>query len=304
VQRAQDTALIRHAYGETAVPRRPRRIIAADETTLDYLLALGITPVAVTSYGSELPEYLAARAQGVTVIPVSGGPTSVNLEALVALAPDLIIGHEHLGGGGAPELYAQVSRIAPTVSFLAPPETALRTALPLLAELFEVDDISAQAIAAYEAELAGFRSVLTAALGEATVTFVTIYPRLIRLYGVGYEASGLGFIPHNVTAPLYRELGLTPGPEVARLTLGLPTGRADISFETLAELEADYLLVFTNLPADELTANPLWPLIPAVQRGRAAIVREDSIWLGGYFGNLNRLAFWTQTLLDLAEGTE
>jgi iron complex transport system substrate-binding protein len=302
LERSADTVRVRHGYGKTAIPRAASRIIAADETTLDYLLALGITPVAVTSYSAELPDYLVARAPDVTVIPVSGGPTGVSLEALAALTPDLIIGYEHLGGNGAPELYAQVSRIAPTVSFLAPPETALRSALPLLAEIFGVADVSTQVLATYEAELKSYRDRLKVTLGDMTVSFVTIYPRLVRLYGVGYEAAGVGYIPHNVTAPLYQELDLTPGPEVARLTL--TTGRADISFETLAELEADYLLVFTTLNPNELTENPVWQLIPAVQRGQAGIIQEDSIWLGGYWGNLNRLAFWSDTLLALTERTE
>jgi iron complex transport system substrate-binding protein len=278
------------------------RVIAADETTLDYLLALGITPIAVTSYSAELAAHLAARAADVTVITISGSPTGVSLEALAALTPDLIIGYEHLGGNGAPELYAQINRIAPTVSFLAPPETALRSALPLLAEIFGVTDVSTQVLATYETELESYRDRLKAVLGDATVSFVTIYPRLVRLYGVGYEAAGIGYIPHNVTAPLYLELELTPGPEVSRLTV--PTGRADISWETLTELEADYLLVFTTLTPDELMNNPVWQLIPAVQRDQAAILQEDSIWLGGYWGNLNRLALWSATLLALAEGTE
>lgn len=252
LSKTEATVLVRHGYGESIIPRNPQRIIAADETTLDYLLALGITPVAVTSYSTELPDHLATRAGGITVIPVAGGPTGVNLEALTALEPDLILGFEHLGGNAMPELHAQLSRIAPTVSFLAPPENAFRSALPLLAEIFGMPDVSAWKLDSYEAELAARRSTLETALGEATVSFVTIYPRLIRLYGVGYEVAGLGYIPHNVTAPLYRELGLRPGPEVARLTI--ERGFADISFETLVELEADYLLVFTTLSSEELTA--------------------------------------------------
>jgi iron complex transport system substrate-binding protein len=288
-----DTVLVRHGYGETAIPRAPESILAADETTLDFLLALGITPVAVTSYGHELPSHLAERASGVTVIPVTGGP-AVALEAILAQAPDLIIGYEHLGGNAAPELFAQLSRIAPTVSFLAPPENAWRSALPLLAEIFGVPDVSPQLLSTFEAQRAGHRAALASALGEATVSFVVIYPRLIRLYGVGYVVAGLGYIPHNVTAPLYRELGLRPGPEVARLTRD--TGWADISWELLAEIEADHLLVFTTLEPTDLTGNPVWALIPAAQKGQAHIVTEDSIWLGGYWGNLNRMAFWTSVL--------
>ncbi len=281
---------VRHGYGETDMPRNPQRIIAADETTLDYLLALGLQPVGVTSYSPELPDYLAERAGEITVIPVAGGPDSVSLEALLALEPDLILGYEHLGGNAAPEVYEQISQIAPTVSFLAPPENAFRTALPLLADIFGAEDVSAEAVAAFETEAQELRARLGAALGDATVSFATIYPRQIRLYGVGYEDEVAGYIPNNVTAPLYRELGLTPGPEVLELTLN--AGRADISFETLPELSADHLLVFSTLPEGDLTNNPAWSLIP----GETHIVSEDAIWLGGYYGNLNRMRFWTDVL--------
>jgi ABC-type Fe3+-hydroxamate transport system substrate-binding protein len=290
VEATEDTVTVRHGYGETTLPRNPERILAADETTLDYLLALGLSPIGVTSYSPELPDYLAEHAGDITVIPVAGGPDSVNLEALLVLEPDLIIGYEHLGGNFAPELYEQVSQIAPTVSFLAPPENAFRTALPLLAELFNVPDRSEEALTAFEAEAAALRGRLEAALGDETVSFVTLYPRQIRLYGVGYEDERAGYLPNNVTAPLYRELGLTPGPEVLRLTA--ETARADLSFETLPELSADHLLIYTTLPESDLTGHPVWPLLA----GRAHIVTDDTIWLGGYWGNLNRMRLWTDVL--------
>jgi ABC-type Fe3+-hydroxamate transport system substrate-binding protein len=289
------TVRVRHGYGETEMPRDPQRLLAADETTLDYLLALGLEPVGVTSYSPELPAYLAERAGDITVIPVAGGPDSVSLEALLALEPDLIIGFEHLGGNAAPEVYEQVSRIAPTVSFLAPPENAFRTALPLLARIFGLEDVSDEATTAFEREAEDLRGRLAAALGDATVSFVTLYPRQIRLYGVGYEDAAAGYIPHNVTAPLYRELGLTPGPEVLRLTA--ETGRANLSFETLPELSADHLLVYSTVPESDLTANPAWSLIP----GETHVVSEDAIWLGGYYGNLNRMRFWTDVLTGAGE---
>lgn len=289
LEETEESARVRHGYGETEIPRNPERILAADETTLDYLLALGLEPVGVTSYSPELPAYLAERAEGVTVIPVAGGPDSVNLEALLALEPDLIIGYEHLGGNFAPEVYDQISQIAPTVSFLAPPENAFRTALPLLADLFHVPDRSEEALAAFEAEAQELRERL-ATLDGATVSLVTVYPRQIRLYGVGYEDEAAGYISNNVTAPLYRELGLEPGPEVLRLTAD--TGRADLSFETLPELRADHLLVYSTVPESDLTSNPAWPLIP----GETHVVSEDTIWLGGLYGNLNRMRFWTDVL--------
>lgn len=288
------TVRVRHGYGETEMPRNPERILAADETTLDYLLALGLRPVGVTSYSPELPAYLAERAGEITVIPVAGGPDGVSLEALLALEPDLIIGYEHLGGNAAPEIYERISRIAPAVSFLAPPENAFRTSLPLLADIFGIEDSSAEAIAAFEEEAEELRGRLEA-LGDATVSFVTIYPRQIRLYGLGYEDEAAGYLPNNVTAPLYRELGLTPGAEVRELTL--EAGRADISFETLPELRADHLLVYSTVPERDLTNNPAWLLIP----GETHVVSEDTIWLGGYYSNLNRMRFWTDVLTGAGE---
>lgn len=49
------TAFIKHAFGTTEVKAPPKRIISAGYTGHDYLLALGIVPVAVTEWYGGFP---------------------------------------------------------------------------------------------------------------------------------------------------------------------------------------------------------------------------------------------------------
>jgi len=83
-----DTVLVRHALGETEIPKNPERVYT-DDAMLEPLVALGIVPVA-SSYidAAAMPEALAEQVEGkTTIFPYN----SVNLEAILAAQPDLIV---------------------------------------------------------------------------------------------------------------------------------------------------------------------------------------------------------------------
>lgn len=98
--------------GAVRVPARPSRIVAINDYALYTLLDLGIDPVGVYSAGEQYvpPMYLERwkRLPVVNKVAVAG---SLNLEKILALRPDLIVG---IDAQEAP--YAQLSRIAPTVT--------------------------------------------------------------------------------------------------------------------------------------------------------------------------------------------
>lgn len=72
------------------VPANPQRIVALSEPTLDGALALGLTPVGtITGRGqSTVPNYLAELARD---IPLLGGVSAPNYEAIAKADPDLIL---------------------------------------------------------------------------------------------------------------------------------------------------------------------------------------------------------------------
>lgn len=106
---------VKHALGSTEIPAKPSRVVVLDSGELDDVLALGITPVgmATTAGQNGVPSYLADKAQGIKTV---GGISELNLEAIAALKPDLILGSKLR----ANDLYDKLSAIAPTVFSIRP----------------------------------------------------------------------------------------------------------------------------------------------------------------------------------------
>lgn len=75
---------------EVEVPENPQRIVALSEPTLDAVLALGLTPVGITSGRgqSTAPSYLLDQAKD---IPILGSVSELNYEAIGAANPDIIL---------------------------------------------------------------------------------------------------------------------------------------------------------------------------------------------------------------------
>ena len=103
---------ITHAMGVTEVPDHPQRIVVLTNEGTEALLALGVTPVgAVKSWlGNPWYDHISGQMTDVTVL---GEESAVNLEVLVSLQPDLILG----SSPGDDDIYDRLVRIAPTLLF-------------------------------------------------------------------------------------------------------------------------------------------------------------------------------------------
>ncbi|MET3697464.1 iron complex transport system substrate-binding protein [Bacillus oleivorans] len=101
---------VEHSMGVAEIPDTPERIVILTNEGTEALLAMGIKPVgAVQSWvGDPWYEHIAADMEGVEVV---GTESEVNLEAVAALEPDLIIGTKLR----QEEIYEQLNAIAPTV---------------------------------------------------------------------------------------------------------------------------------------------------------------------------------------------
>lgn len=107
--------IIKHASGETKLEKKPGRVVVLGTGELDDVLSLGITPVGIptTDGKNSIPSYLADKVKDVATV---GTIQSLNLEAIAALKPDLILGSQLR----ADKLYPQLSAIAPTVFSIRP----------------------------------------------------------------------------------------------------------------------------------------------------------------------------------------
>lgn len=104
---------IAHRHGSTQIASEPKRVVTVGFNEHDFVLALGVKPVAVREWFGERPSatWSWARAELGTAKPhvIKG---DLNYERIAALAPDLILG---IYGGIDKSAYAKLSKIAPTV---------------------------------------------------------------------------------------------------------------------------------------------------------------------------------------------
>ncbi len=105
-----DARILDTAYGEIAVEGQPKRIVTLHEGALDVALAADAKPLgAVATRGStDVSKYLAQRAEGVRII---GTAREFNLEAIMAMQPDLILASPQL----SEEQYQLLAAMAPTI---------------------------------------------------------------------------------------------------------------------------------------------------------------------------------------------
>jgi iron complex transport system substrate-binding protein len=106
---------IEHTFGETTIEERPERVVTIGFNEQDFALALGGTPVGVRE---NLGDYDATqRPWAADLLPDEPLPTvggeELDLEAIAALQPDLILGIYSFIDEGTYEL---LSDIAPTVA--------------------------------------------------------------------------------------------------------------------------------------------------------------------------------------------
>jgi iron complex transport system substrate-binding protein len=107
----EDTSYtVEHVMGTETFEKTPEKVVILTNEGTEALLALGVTPVgAVQSWtGDPWYEHIADQMKDVEVVGVE---SQVNVEAVAALQPDLIIGNKMRHE----EIYEQLKAIAPTV---------------------------------------------------------------------------------------------------------------------------------------------------------------------------------------------
>lgn len=302
VAESEDTLTVRHLHGDLEIPRQPERIVALDEFATELLLALGIKPVGGVHLYDQWPIAYREQAEGVALIRRTGA--DVNLEALLALEPDLMI-----GGIGTEDVtrYEQYSRIAPTLIYREWPfYYAWRAILVDLAEIFDKQQEHETFMAMLQTELAGYRERLAPVFEGETVA--TLYPgeNGVGLNGPGSRDGADGRYRPNVNvAWAYIELGFQPSREVIELG---DNYFQEVSYELLPSFEADHLIVMAGVhgsdPTPEyhaLLAHPLWESIPAVQKGNAYTLAADRA--GGPLTLLQLLDTFEKVVLERVADT-
>ncbi|KRA96824.1 iron siderophore-binding protein [Devosia sp. Root685] len=253
---------ITHAMGVTDVPDNPQRIVVLTNEGTEALLAVGIKPVgAVKSFvGDPWWDHIASEMTDVVVV---GEESAVNLEVLVSLEPDLILGNKMRHE----KIYEQLSAIAPTVV-----SERLRgdwqINLALYTDAAGKGDEGKAVLAAYDARIAALHDALGASLDEkiSIARFMSGQTRIMFKDSFsGLALSQLGFQrPATQDKDEFAE---------------------EITKERIPEFEGDRLFYFTyetgngegNSQAQDWLADPLWNNLAVVKAGKAHAV-SDAIW--------------------------
>lgn len=254
------THLIEHAMGETCVVAAPQRVVVLDTGELDNALALGAPVVgAPVSDALAYQAYLADQLDG---IADTGTISEPNLEAIVALDPDLILGSRQRYEA----IYDRLAAIAPTVltdSLRGPWQTNFQ----LHAEALGREERAATLEAAYADAIVALRDQLGDRI-DSTISIIRFRPGQVRLY---LKSSYIGYILQDVG------LRRAPSQDVDEFA-------SEISLEEIAAVDADYVLVTGYAQDDsELAAfleSPLWQTLSAVQHDRVIDVNDDT-WIAG-----------------------
>ncbi|OZC51585.1 hypothetical protein CH286_05145 [Rhodococcus sp. WWJCD1] len=256
---AEFPVTIEGALGSSVVGSEPTRVVALSWTDADILLSLGVTPVATaraTAASGFQPWAEAELGDQDAPAFLEGANADLSIEDVLAYEPDLIVGTKAFG---LDTRYEQLSAIAPVVHYDSTPsaETWQDATRTIAAALGRSDD--------GERVIADTDSTISAAaeanpdLSGKTFTFF-VGPTNGSVYVVNStDDAGAQFLD---------SLGMRP----TDYATGLPTssipGRAQITYENLADNDAD-LVIATGQPADldAFRALPGIASLSAVARG-------------------------------------
>jgi iron complex transport system substrate-binding protein len=262
--KAEDTSFtVEHAMGTETLEKTPERVVILTNEGTEALLALGVTPVgAVQSWvGNPWYEHIADQMKDVQVV---GTESQVNVEAIAALKPDLIIGNKMR----QEEVYEQLKAIAPTV-FAETLRGDWQENFKLYAKAVNQEEKGQEVLDNYTNHIAELKEKL----GDKTsmeVSMVRFMAGDVRIYHKdtfsGVILEQLGFArPESQNVDDFAEKGVTK--------------------ERIPAMEGDVLFYFTYEEGDnkataveeEWIKDPLFQNLEVVKAGNVHKV-SDTIW--------------------------
>lgn len=267
---------------EVTIPANPQRIIAS--YLEDYLVALGVKPVAQWSVPNGIQDYLQGDLKDIPTIAYD-----LPFEAVTSFTPDLLIlGSNSTVDGGK---YDQYNKIAPTFVLGDEVNSDWRKALLKIGEVLQKKDQAQKVLDDYEVKASDAKTKLQAVIPDQSVAAIWLVAN--KFYVVSDKLSS--------GAVLYNDLGLKV-PNVVKEISAAGTGSwNEISLEKLADLDADHLILINSDKAtgSEALKDPIWQSIPAVKNGHVYEYEATSSWL--YYGPVASSQMIDNVLKDIAK---
>jgi iron complex transport system substrate-binding protein len=238
---------------EVIIPAQPQRVAAAGERVLtEMLVAFGVTPIAAAATEEFAPFLNDALADRLATIQPLGSADQVNIEALTAAQPDLIIIDAWEGN----PVVALARQIAPTVQV----QGYNRDPYELIDTFGRI--FSAERAQALRADLDTKVEQVRAQVGD---------PSAIRVSVAQVRPDGIRIWPG--TSSLGTRLLATIGfarPEPQQVVEGAEASYVDLGLEALDQVDGDVLFLIRTGDDEayaNLTSYPLWRRLAVVHAG-------------------------------------
>ncbi|MEM6433356.1 MAG: iron-siderophore ABC transporter substrate-binding protein [Cyanobacteria bacterium P01_D01_bin.115] len=257
------TRPVEHVMGTTPVPRSPERVVVIDTTPLDAALALGIEPVGTIRYGAP-PGYLEDAVQDIEVVGEYNQP---NLETILRLEPDLILGAKSI----SERLYPRLSQIAPTVFIQGFGRSwDWKNNFRIFAAALGRSEQAEVLLTDYQQQVTALQSSLDPPPETLEVSVVSSTPRGL-----------VGSTPKSFSGSILQELGFARS-AAQRIE---DTSFVRLSREDLAGADGDVIFLihnaaWRNASKETFMNDRLWSQLEAVQQGAVCEVAGD-VWSSG-----------------------
>ncbi|WP_282936018.1 iron-siderophore ABC transporter substrate-binding protein [Paenibacillus sp. RC67] len=246
---------IKHAMGTATLKKKPERVVVLFNGAVDIVIALGVKPVGAVESWDQKPwyNYLRPQMEGVKNL---GDELQPNVEAIMALKPDLIIGQKTRDE----KIYPQLNSIAPTI--IMEELFDWKENMKITAEALYKEDEAAKFFSDWDKRVAEFKQKVGNKLANTEVSLIRFEKDgSARIYVTGFAGT------------IFKELGLSrpkaqqvEGKNVVNLT----------SKEQMSQLDGDFIFDITQSTSDpnhaksqnDWTSHPLWKGLKGVKNDK------------------------------------
>ncbi|ARU53173.1 ferric enterobactin (enterochelin)-binding protein [Cellulosimicrobium cellulans] len=257
--------------GDVTVPTDPRRVVVLNHALAGYLYALDVPVLATVPEVTDDPDpafstFWAEEAEADGTELIEWSADGFNLEAILALEPDLIVG----GGWGFPlkqatDVYDGLSQIAPTVLVSGTYTTWQEQFAFLAQDVFDDAATYDELVAGYDERLAQVGGSITVPAGETAFLALTSEGKTFALNeGEGLPAifERLGF----AIQPIQEQTGAepyTPGGDMFEVSAEQVT--------SVVSAPNVFVIGFNGaeIDVDALAADPVYAGLPSFAAGTA-----------------------------------
>jgi iron complex transport system substrate-binding protein len=261
---------IKHELGKICIPQHPQRIIVTDQESLEILVALGLKPIAATTanrVGNKAP----ILKEKIDKIIDLGKESQPNLEKIVKLNPDLIVGFSL-----SSQNYQLFSQIAPTVS-IEYKENGWKETLLQAAKILNKTQKAEKLLELYQQRIETLRVAFAQNLEKPKISVMRFYTSL-------QFTQFLNELSFPVS--ILEELKLSIPLVQRQISSNANVSYNNVSLERVNLLESDAMFIALDPGAKEnfqkYQNSPLWQTLNVVKNNRVYTV-DSGYWI---FGNI------------------